>query len=75
MRSTFLTDQIKPNFLSLFFFPKEIIDYLFEEKLPELEEKLGKKKGKPLSSDNSTAMQQKKTFRLGDIFYSSEDSD
>lgn len=75
MRSTFLTDQIKPNFLSLFFFSKEIVDYLFEEKLPELEEKLEKKKGKPLSSDNSTAMQQKKTFRLSDIFYSSEDSD
>ncbi|XP_050763822.1 transcription termination factor 1 isoform X1 [Gymnogyps californianus] len=53
----------------------EIIDYLFEEKLPELEEKLEKKKGKRLSSDNSTARQQKKAFQLSDIFDSSEESD
>ncbi|XP_010284603.1 PREDICTED: transcription termination factor 1 [Phaethon lepturus] len=53
----------------------EIIDYLFEEKLPELEEKLKKRKGKHLSSDNSTARQQKKAFRLSDIFDSSEESD
>ncbi|KAM6371929.1 transcription termination factor 1 isoform 1-T2 [Pluvialis apricaria] len=53
----------------------EIIDYLFEEKLPELEEKLEKSKGKCLSSDNSTATEQKKTLRLGDIFDSSEESD
>ncbi|XP_074017148.1 transcription termination factor 1 [Numenius arquata] len=53
----------------------EIIDYLFEEKLPELEEQLEKRKGKRLSSDNSTASQQQKAFRLGDIFDSSEDSD
>uniref|UniRef100_A0A8C3K2R8 Transcription termination factor 1 n=1 Tax=Calidris pygmaea TaxID=425635 RepID=A0A8C3K2R8_9CHAR len=53
----------------------EIIDYLFEEKLPELEEQLEKRKGKCLSSDNSTAGQQQKAFRLGDIFDSSEDSD
>ncbi|KAM6047359.1 transcription termination factor 1 isoform 1-T2 [Theristicus caerulescens] len=53
----------------------EIVDYLFEEKLPELEEKLEKTKGKHLSSDNSTAKQQKKTFRLSDIFDSSEESD
>ncbi|XP_009320342.1 PREDICTED: transcription termination factor 1 [Pygoscelis adeliae] len=52
----------------------EIIDYLFEKKLPELEEKLEKRKGKHLSSDNSTARQQKKAFRLGDIFDSSEES-
>ncbi|XP_009890611.1 PREDICTED: transcription termination factor 1 [Charadrius vociferus] len=53
----------------------EIIDYLFEEKLPELEEKLEKRKGKRLSSDNSTADEQKKAFRLSDIFDSSEESD
>ncbi|XP_009581340.1 PREDICTED: transcription termination factor 1 [Fulmarus glacialis] len=53
----------------------EIIDYLFEEKLPELEEKLEKRKGKHLSSDNSTARQQQKAFRLSDIFDSSEESD
>ncbi|XP_035748293.1 transcription termination factor 1 isoform X2 [Egretta garzetta] len=53
----------------------EIIDYLFEEKLPELEEKLEKRKGKHLSSDNSTARRQKKAFRLSDIFDSSEESD
>ncbi|XP_009285227.1 PREDICTED: transcription termination factor 1 [Aptenodytes forsteri] len=53
----------------------EIIDYLFEEKLPELEEKLEKRKGKHLSSDNSTARQQKKAFRLSDIFDSNEESD
>ncbi|PKU38509.1 transcription termination factor 1 [Limosa lapponica baueri] len=53
----------------------EIIDYLFEEKLPELEEQLEKRKEKCLSSDNSTASQQQKAFRLGDIFDSSEDSD
>lgn len=53
----------------------EIIDYLFEEKLPELEEKLEKRKEKHLSSDNSTARQQQKAFRLSDIFDSSEESD
>ncbi|XP_009567783.2 transcription termination factor 1 [Cuculus canorus] len=53
----------------------EIVDYLFEEKLPELEEKLAKKKMKHLSSDNSTATQQRKTFRLSDIFDTSEESD
>ncbi|XP_072739187.1 transcription termination factor 1 [Ciconia boyciana] len=53
----------------------EIIDYLFEEKLPELEEKLEKRKGKHFSSDNSTTGQQKKAFRLSDIFDSSEESD
>ncbi|XP_063209319.1 transcription termination factor 1 isoform X1 [Chroicocephalus ridibundus] len=53
----------------------EIIDYLFEEKLPELEEQLEKRKGKRLRSGNSTASQQKKAFRLGDIFDSSEESD
>ncbi|XP_009698819.1 PREDICTED: transcription termination factor 1 [Cariama cristata] len=53
----------------------EIIDYLFKEKLPELEEKLEKRKGVHLSSDNATARQQKKAFRLSDIFDSSEDSD
>ncbi|XP_040975772.1 transcription termination factor 1 isoform X2 [Aquila chrysaetos chrysaetos] len=53
----------------------EIVDYLFEKKLPELEQQLKKKKGKHLSSDNSAARQQKKAFRLSDIFDSSEQSD
>ncbi|XP_074747314.1 transcription termination factor 1 [Strix uralensis] len=53
----------------------EIIDYLFKKKLPELEENLEKRKGKQLSSDNSTASQQKKAFQLSDIFDSSEESD
>ncbi|XP_074780098.1 transcription termination factor 1 [Athene noctua] len=53
----------------------EIIDYLFKKKLPELEENLEKRKGKQLSSDNSTASQQKKAFQLSDIFDCSEESD
>nr|XP_009932554.1 PREDICTED: transcription termination factor 1 [Opisthocomus hoazin] len=53
----------------------EIVDYLFEEKLPELEEKLEKRKGRQRSSGSSTSGQQKKTFRLSDIFDSSDDSD
>ncbi|XP_071430602.1 transcription termination factor 1 isoform X2 [Pithys albifrons albifrons] len=50
----------------------EIIDFLFEHKLPEFEEKL-RKMGKDLNSDNSSASQEKKTFRLSDIFDSSEE--
>ncbi|KAK2535382.1 hypothetical protein Q9233_003679 [Columba guinea] len=53
----------------------EIIDYLYEKKLPELEETLGSRKGKCSSSGNSTTTNQKKAFRLRDIFDSSEDSD
>ncbi|XP_026716532.1 transcription termination factor 1 [Athene cunicularia] len=53
----------------------EIIDYLFKKKLPELEENLEKRKGKQLSSDNSTASQQKAAFQLSDIFDCSEESD
>ncbi|KAM9271174.1 transcription termination factor 1 isoform 2-T3 [Morus bassanus] len=53
----------------------EIVDYLFENKLPELEEKLEKGKGKDLSSESSTTSQQKKAFQLSDIFDSSEESD
>ncbi|KAK2535327.1 hypothetical protein Q9966_007074 [Columba livia] len=53
----------------------EIIDYLYEKKLPELEETLGSRKGKRSSSGNSTTTNQKKAFRLRDIFDSSEDSD
>ncbi|XP_065504658.1 transcription termination factor 1 isoform X2 [Caloenas nicobarica] len=53
----------------------EIIDYLYEKKLPELEEMLESRKGKPNSSDNSTATNQKKAFRLREIFDSGEDSD
>lgn len=66
------TDPIKTTF---FFFLIEIIDYLYEKKLPELEEKLRKKKGKHCSFDNSAASQQQKAFRLSDIFDSSEESD
>ncbi|XP_030316932.1 transcription termination factor 1 [Calypte anna] len=53
----------------------EIIDYLFEKKLPEFEEDLKKRKQKKLSSDSSTAKKQKKAFHLSDIFDSSEESD
>nr|XP_009483884.1 PREDICTED: transcription termination factor 1 [Pelecanus crispus] len=53
----------------------EIIDYLFQKKLPEFEENLAKRKEKHLSSDNLTASQQKAAFRLSDIFDSSEESD
>uniref|UniRef100_A0A8C7E7U1 Transcription termination factor 1 n=1 Tax=Nothoprocta perdicaria TaxID=30464 RepID=A0A8C7E7U1_NOTPE len=52
----------------------EIIDYLYDKKLPELEEKLKKKK-QPLGSDSPSASQQKKVFQLSEIFDSSEDSD
>ncbi|XP_010221369.1 PREDICTED: transcription termination factor 1 [Tinamus guttatus] len=52
----------------------EIIDYLYEEKLPELEEKLQKKK-KHLDFDSPSTSQQKKVFQLSEIFDSSEDSD
>uniref|UniRef100_A0A8B9CYT0 Transcription termination factor 1 n=1 Tax=Anser brachyrhynchus TaxID=132585 RepID=A0A8B9CYT0_9AVES len=58
------------NFFSFF---KEIIDYLFEEKLPEFEEKLESRKGKQLSSGDSTDNQQKKVFRFSDVFDSSEE--
>nr|XP_013049436.1 transcription termination factor 1 [Anser cygnoides] len=53
----------------------EIIDYLFEEKLPEFEEKLESRKGKQLSSGDSTDNQQKKVFRFSDVFDSSEESE
>ncbi|KAM6243891.1 transcription termination factor 1 isoform 2-T2 [Porphyrio hochstetteri] len=53
----------------------EIVDYLYEKKLPELEEQLSKRKGNRVSSDNSAARQQKKSLRFCDIFDSSEDRD
>uniref|UniRef100_A0A8B9IRL7 Transcription termination factor 1 n=1 Tax=Amazona collaria TaxID=241587 RepID=A0A8B9IRL7_9PSIT len=53
----------------------EIIDYLYEKKLPELEEKLEKEKEKNLIPDNSAPRPRKKAFRLSDIFDSSEESD
>uniref|UniRef100_A0A8C0U1X9 Myb-like domain-containing protein n=1 Tax=Cyanistes caeruleus TaxID=156563 RepID=A0A8C0U1X9_CYACU len=53
----------------------KIIDYLYEKKLPELEEKLRKEEGKCHSFDNSVASQQQQIFRLSDIFDSSEESD
>ncbi|KAM9370812.1 transcription termination factor 1 [Phaethornis superciliosus] len=52
----------------------EIIDYLFEKKLPEFEEELERRKQKKLNSDSSAAKQQKKAFHLSDIFDSSEES-
>ncbi|OXB69084.1 hypothetical protein ASZ78_009560 [Callipepla squamata] len=51
----------------------EIIDHLFEETLPELEQKWEKRKGK--QSSDSTVKPQKKVFQLSDIFDSSEESD
>ncbi|KAM9521924.1 transcription termination factor 1 [Guaruba guarouba] len=53
----------------------EITDYLYEKKLPELEEKLEKEKEKNRTPDNSAPGQRKKAFRLSDIFDSSEESD
>ncbi|XP_055576803.1 transcription termination factor 1 isoform X1 [Falco cherrug] len=51
----------------------EIIDYLYKEKLPELEEKLAKKNGKHDISENSAPRKLEKFFRLSDIFDSSEE--
>ncbi|XP_009894570.2 transcription termination factor 1 [Dryobates pubescens] len=51
----------------------EIVDYLYEHKLPEFEEEL-KKRGQKPRSGNSAAREQK-SFRLSDIFDCSEDSD
>lgn len=53
----------------------EIVDYLYEKKLPELEEKLRKKEGRHCSFGSSAASQQQKAFRLSDIFDSSDESD
>ncbi|OWK61347.1 Transcription termination factor 1 [Lonchura striata] len=52
----------------------EIIDYLYEKKLPELEEKLREERNR-CSFDNLAASQQQKAFRLSDIFDPSEESD
>lgn len=73
MASSSPAGPVKTTFFFLFF--KEIIDYLFEEKLPEFEEKLESRKGKQLSSADSTDNQQKKVFRFSDVFDSSEESD
>ncbi|XP_068012047.1 transcription termination factor 1 isoform X2 [Melanerpes formicivorus] len=51
----------------------EIVDYLYEHKLPEFEREL-KRKGQKPCSGNSAAGEQK-SFRLSDIFDCSEDSD
>uniref|UniRef100_A0A6G1RI72 Transcription termination factor 1 n=1 Tax=Hypotaenidia okinawae TaxID=2861861 RepID=A0A6G1RI72_9GRUI len=53
----------------------EIVDYLYEKKLPELEKQLEKRKGSRVRSDNSAASQAKKALRFCDIFDCSEDSD
>lgn len=59
----------------LFFFFIEIIDYLYEKKLPELEEKLKKEEEKCHSLSNSPASQQQQVFRFNDIFDSDEEDD
>uniref|UniRef100_A0A8C5I9W5 Transcription termination factor 1 n=1 Tax=Junco hyemalis TaxID=40217 RepID=A0A8C5I9W5_JUNHY len=53
----------------------EIIDYLYEKALPELEEKLREEEGKHRSVDSSAARRQQQAFRLSDIFDSSDESD
>ncbi|XP_062361630.1 transcription termination factor 1 [Cinclus cinclus] len=52
----------------------EIIEYLYEKKLPELEEKLRKEEGKRHSFGKSAASQQQQVFRFSDIFDSSDES-
>ncbi|XP_041331054.1 transcription termination factor 1 [Pyrgilauda ruficollis] len=51
----------------------EIIDYLYENTLPELEEKLREEEGKCNNLVNSTASQQQKAFRFSDIFDSNDE--
>ncbi|XP_063030460.1 transcription termination factor 1 [Melospiza melodia melodia] len=54
----------------------EIIDYLYEKTLPDLEEKLKEEERKHRSVDNAAArQQQQQAFRLSDIFDSSDESD
>uniref|UniRef100_A0A8D2ND97 Transcription termination factor 1 n=1 Tax=Zonotrichia albicollis TaxID=44394 RepID=A0A8D2ND97_ZONAL len=53
----------------------EIIDYLYEKTLPDLEEKLREEEGKQRSVDSSAARQQQQAFRLSDIFDSSDEND
>ncbi|XP_059721504.1 transcription termination factor 1 isoform X1 [Haemorhous mexicanus] len=50
----------------------EIIDYLYEKTLPDLEEKLREEEGKCSSFSSSAARQQQQAFRLSDIFDSNE---
>ncbi|CAN8197989.1 unnamed protein product [Coccothraustes coccothraustes] len=52
----------------------EIIDYLYEKTLPDLEEKLREEEGKSSSFDSSAARQQRKSFRLSYIFDCNEES-
>lgn len=58
-----------------FFFLIEIIDYLYEKKLPELEKKLKKEEGKHQGLCNLPASQQQRAFLFSDIFDFSEESD
>ncbi|XP_072209018.1 transcription termination factor 1 [Excalfactoria chinensis] len=53
----------------------EIIDHLFEKTLPELEQRLEKKKGKQENSNDSTGNPKKQVFQLSDVFDTSEESD
>lgn len=59
----------------LFFSLTEIIDYLYEKNLPELETKLKKEEEKHKGFSNLPASQQQRAFRFCDIFDFSEDSD
>lgn len=70
MRCCSSTDPIKTIFFLL-----EIIDYLYEKKLPALEEELRKSEGKRRGCGNLAASHQQQAFRLSDIFDSSEESD
>lgn len=53
----------------------EIIVHLFEETLPELEQKLEKRKRKQSNSSDATVNPKKQVFQLSDVFDSSEESD
>ncbi|KAM7033648.1 transcription termination factor 1 [Acridotheres tristis] len=53
----------------------EIIDYLYEKKLPEFEEKLRKDERKYRSFATSAASQHQEVFRFSDIFTSDEEDD
>lgn len=53
----------------------EIIVHLFEETLPELEQKLEKRKRKQSNSSDATVNPKKQVFQLSDVFDSSEEND
>ncbi|KAG6934013.1 transcription termination factor 1 [Chelydra serpentina] len=51
----------------------EIIDYLYDETLPLLEERLEKRQKRSQSCDTSPSSSEKKVFQFSDIFDNSED--